>query len=65
MGLTATAIFAPEQPVDPRGKTLLFTVEQFHTQPECLLGRFRISVTGEKPPFAPEPLGVEVPLFPE
>jgi hypothetical protein len=65
LGVASSAIYAADQTVDPRGKTLVFSVEHFSPQRECLLGRFRISVTGEKPPFAPEPMGVEVPLLPE
>jgi hypothetical protein len=60
-GLAGSIVFASDRPIDPRGKDLLFLLKQ---PPGQLLGRFRISVTGEKPPFGPEPSRVEVPLLP-
>jgi hypothetical protein len=64
-GSPASALYAPAQPIDPRGKVLVLTLRHFAKDPGQLLGRFRISATAEKPPFALEPNGVEVPLLSE
>jgi hypothetical protein len=59
------AIYYTNQPIDPRGKTLVFTIKHPTEKPESLLGRFRIWATSEKSPTAPALPGEEVPLLPE
>jgi hypothetical protein len=56
-------VFALEQSLDPREKAILFTLRTGPDAEHRPL-RFRISVSPDRPPFAPDPPGVEVPLLP-
>jgi hypothetical protein len=59
------ALYYASHPVDPRGKTLTFTLKHMNERSDALLGRFRIWATSEKSPTAPALPGEEVPLLPE
>ena len=62
-GQPHAAVFAPDQPLDGREKTLIFRLKQVYKDGHHTLGRFRLSVTAADPPVPAEPIAAEVPLL--
>ena len=58
-GRPRVAVFALQEPLDARNKTLAFTIEHLSASGKAAIGRFRVSVTGEPTPVPVEPTVVE------
>lgn len=59
-GQPGVLVLVLEEPIDPRGKTLVVTLKHVFQWHQWTLGRWRLSVTAEPPPIPPEPTAVEL-----